>query len=368
MTANSGIRIFSCVKCGTEPASVASLSHPNLAFMSDRSMEGNLDEAISIARIVWQQFPEIKLSAEAKTCIDTVYKSFDQRLGPFRSDMLNGIKMLLNIANTLPANVCKEITDSMGQFQNKLESIEDTTFSPLLAKVCNMDNNFNLFINKPNITGKVGEQALKEAWQVKFIQDRIIEKDKAGESDFVVDINIDSGHSTGISVERKTGAQKYDRNYVHKAVRHAQDDGMKYALIAYDSSENISAVGPLYIDKLDGVTVFVTDVQSQGWMIVRYIISIWEDGLNIDKNPDAIDLKKVMETTTEMSKLDEQINLLRKNNNAAIKSCEANRNVINDLETKFGKLIEKLQSDLRPSRIELVNTVSGNGKDRDHSH
>jgi hypothetical protein len=44
---------FACEKCGTEPTAIASLSARNLFFLTERLLDGHLDDLISAIRIAW---------------------------------------------------------------------------------------------------------------------------------------------------------------------------------------------------------------------------------------------------------------------------------------------------------------------------
>jgi len=119
-------------------------------------------------------------------------------------------------------------------------------------------------------------------------------------------------------------------------------------MLVYDSSEqNLPEVfGPLFIDKVDGITVAVTDNDNSGWKMARYVFSVIEYSTIGIEQIEQIDVKQIGETVKEMCKITEQISLLRKKNNTVIQGCEAIRDVINTLEQMFEKYIEKLRSEL----------------------
>ena len=51
---------------------VVSLTESNEHFISKRISDGNIDEAITIARITWDNFPKSKESANTKRLVETL--------------------------------------------------------------------------------------------------------------------------------------------------------------------------------------------------------------------------------------------------------------------------------------------------------
>jgi hypothetical protein len=51
----SGVKVsgFVCEKCGSEPTAIACLGTQNLYFLTERLLEGQFDDLISVIRVAW---------------------------------------------------------------------------------------------------------------------------------------------------------------------------------------------------------------------------------------------------------------------------------------------------------------------------
>jgi hypothetical protein len=97
-------------------------------------------------------------------------------------------------------------------------------------------------IHKPNVKGSVGEQVLAEIWLGKFERDHVDVIGGKGKVDLLVTPYLNTSinrHGDRISVERKSGAQKYKIKDLDDAVRHAIENGVAYSIIVYDTQENL---------------------------------------------------------------------------------------------------------------------------------
>src|SRR5207253_2857075 len=101
----------------------------------------------------------------------------------------------------------------------------------------------------PNTKGNVGEKILVNLWPQYFGHDEVKWVSNAGNEDLMVTPYWNSGvnnYGEKISIERKTGKQTYSGTHFKAAVDHAIDKDASYAMLIYDTEENLSKVSLLY--------------------------------------------------------------------------------------------------------------------------
>jgi hypothetical protein len=328
-----------CSVCGSE-ITFENFSVSNRQFVVAKLQEGKLDEIITVARIVNEQLPELCIASENKA-LATVLADI---VGNKMETSINTLTTLSNMLSQLLQKVPEGIKAELAIILSKLETLNETTSKSSESFV----QTFNELINKPTSKGRVGERTLSQAWGMTYTHDSIREEGGPGKADFIVTPMVKDKYMANLSVERKAGTQKYNFRHVKEAINHARDEGSKYALIVYDSFEDNlpEAFGPLFIDRVDGISVAVTDINNNGWKMARYVFSVLELTNISNEMLEQIDVTGIGETVKELCKITEQIGYLRKKSNSAIQACEGVRDGINILEQIFEKQVQKLRSNL----------------------
>jgi hypothetical protein len=107
-----------------------SLTESNRNFLLERVKEKNIDEAITISRIAWDNFPLLKESADTKKIVENVLKGVQQTIS---DQIFAPITASINALNTLTAtlqNNPKQIQESSKQtIQSLNESIKQIIFT-----------------------------------------------------------------------------------------------------------------------------------------------------------------------------------------------------------------------------------------------
>ena len=78
---------------------VINFAESNKHFLLKRIRDGNVDEAITVCRIAWDNFPILKESADAKKIVEPLIKGIQQTINaqiltPFNTSM-SGLNALL---------------------------------------------------------------------------------------------------------------------------------------------------------------------------------------------------------------------------------------------------------------------------------
>ena len=333
------IKAFVCQNCGVDTSQGFCLSEINRLFLEQKHKEGNLDNIVSLARIVNEQFPELVISSETKVMASSLVSTLENTIKNSVSTLTSVSSLLSQVVQKVPEDIRHEITTIM----QKLETLESNTSNSSNVII----QTFSELINKPCSKGKVAEKTLSNAWQMSHTDDIIDEKGHANESDFLVTPKFKNNYGNKISVERKAGIQRYNSKHVQEAITHAKEDGAMYTMIVYDSAEDNlpDTFGPIFIDRVDGIVMAVTDVENNGWMVARYVFSILEHSIT-HSNTEGIDLNRVQERIKDMYDIRNQISKLRKKSNAAMQGCEGVRDAINTLEVIFEKNLRQLEAEL----------------------
>ena len=85
-----------------------------------------------------------------------------------------------------------------------------------------------------------------------------------------------------ISIERKTGKQTYTGTHFKAAVDHAIDKGASYAMLIYDTEENLSKKTTTFA-RNRGVLVAIVDLNSGMWRVAREMFEVLQKELGACK-------------------------------------------------------------------------------------
>ena len=104
------------------------LTESNKNFLSKRISEGNIDEAITISRIAWENFPKLKESSDSKKIVETLLQGVQEAINaqvftPISSSIsgLNAVISTLEKNPELIQNCSKETAQILsGQHLNQL--------------------------------------------------------------------------------------------------------------------------------------------------------------------------------------------------------------------------------------------------------
>ena len=319
------------------------LSQANLHFLESRFFEQNLNEAIDIARIAWEQFPGMREAADTKKMLDRMMEGLQDKMNvqvlvPISTTtaaMTAIIDRLEDLVETNPSLIQQGFNKTIEGFRMEMSSIRTAIQEPT-AKIVELNQLVNQLVYRPMAKGNAGESVLTDLWTEHFTKDQVDKLGGAGREDILVrpylgGDNSSSHFGEAISVERKTGKQKYTGSHREEAIRHAKEKGASIAMLIYDTQENLpQSIRPVSVSKEQGMLIVVADLQSGSWKMMRETIEIVQQIMqSSNKDVSSIDVEAIQEVVTElgnMVKLVEQI----KGNNAKIKSCadEVEQNVI----------------------------------------
>src|SRR5215207_3947805 len=287
---------------------VINFAESNKYFLSKRIRDGNVDEAITISRIAWDNFPILKESADTKKIVETLLKGVqqtinDQVLSPINTS-ISGLNALMSTLEKNPELIQKCSEDTMRNLNGHLNQILTSINGPT-TQIQQIFQMLSQLMYKPSVKGSVGEKILVDIWPQYFNKDSIEMLGGAGREDFLVTPYLNngiSGYGNRISIERKSGQQTYTGAHFKEAIRHSIEKGATYAIIVYDTQDNLPQKTIFAREK--GVVVLVVDIQSGTWKMAREIFEVLQKELNSKrKTVNEINIKVIQEVATDIGAL-----------------------------------------------------------------
>jgi hypothetical protein len=254
------------------------LTESNRLFISKRITEGNIDDAITISRIAWDNFLILKESADTKKIAEILLKGIQQTINtqiltPI-SASISGLNMLMSTLEKNPELIRKCSDETVRNLSTQLNQIVSSINSPN-TQIMQIQQMLSQLVYKPSVKGSAGEIVLAEMWPQYFNKDLIERLGGAGREDFLVTPYLNngiSGYGDRISIERKSGKQVYTGAHFKEAIQHSVEKGATYSIIVYDTQENLPQKTMFAREK--GVLVAVVDIQSSTWKMAREIFEV----------------------------------------------------------------------------------------------
>ncbi len=342
-----------CYFCKNSVGAI-SLSELNKKFLLERIKEGNIDETVTIGRIGWDNFPIIRESADKKEIVENVLRGIQRNIS---DQIFTPITASINALNALTAtlqNNPKQIQESSRQtIQSLNESIKQIVFTinnGLSTQIRQIQEMMSQLLYKPNVKGSVGETVLADIWPQYYRFDFVERLGGSGRQDFIVTPYLNRGvsrHGDRISIERKTGKQKYSGDHFDEAVQHAVARGLSYGIMVYDTEENVPE--KTVIVRENGVLVAVTDLQSGTWQMARDMFEVLQKELG-DKKKDLnevkINMKVIQEVSSEITTLIKFASNVKMNNTKILNLTKKIDQDTNEITEALNLYRNKLRSDI----------------------
>jgi len=113
-----------CPICGNN-IHECSVDSINLSFLEERAKDGKINAAISLARIVWNNIPELRLTSDSKAIVEGLFVAIRQELQRQVNDVLMPIEVFTKnfpmLIEKLPEDVKKDLQREFKETKIKLE-------------------------------------------------------------------------------------------------------------------------------------------------------------------------------------------------------------------------------------------------------
>ncbi len=194
-TRSDGYMPVECPICGS-PFSETSLTQHNVNFLKERARDGTLDAAVTLARVSWNSFPSLRLSADSQVVVSELLKSLQERvnmsLAPMEKMILAVsplISSLEKLTEKLPENIQNEFEGTDKTLKTGLDELKKTAEGikgPIQKDITNLNDTINKLIYKPIVKGTVAERSLAAVWQEAFLKDQVKPLGGAGRTDILI--------------------------------------------------------------------------------------------------------------------------------------------------------------------------------------
>jgi hypothetical protein len=284
--------------------------------------------------------------------VETVLEGIQQNIN---NQIFAPINASINALNTLTAtlqNNPKQIQESSKQtIQSLNESIKQIVFTinnGPTAQIRQIQEMISQLVYKPNIKGSVGEMILADIWPQFYRFDLVEKLGGSGREDFIVTPYLNTGvsrHGDRISIERKSGKQKYSGTHFDEAVKHAVARGISYGIVVYDMEDNIPE--KTVIARESGVLIAVTDLQSGTWQVARDMFEVLQKELAVmkkDINEVKINVKLIQEVSNDITTLLKSISNVKVNNTKILNLTKKIDQDTNEISEALNLYKNKLRS------------------------
>jgi hypothetical protein len=333
------------------------LSEPNRNFLLARINDGKLDLAIALSRAAWETCSNLERAIDTNSIVQDLsnglQKMFKEQVRDPLTTIVTSLGALMTTLEQNPRLIqqCSE---------REIETLK-TQFKALEGIINEPSKNMNLVVNmiseilhKPNTKGSIGEKILVEIWPHYFEHDDVRLVGNAGNEDLMVIPYLNSGinnYGEKISIERKTGKQPYTGSHFKAAVDHAIDKGAPYAMLIYDTEENLSKKSTIFA-RDRGVLVAAVDLKSGTWRVAREMFEVLQKELGISKKGvSEINVDVIQEVAMDIATLIDYTAKIRVKN-GKIKSYSEG---INDD-------LEELNRVVKHYHLKLKSAISGSGR------
>jgi hypothetical protein len=214
-------------------------------------------------------------------------------------------------------------------------------------------------VYKPSVKGSVGEKILEEIWLQYFDKDLIDPLGGAGREDFLVTPYLNngvSGYGDRISIERKSGKQTYTGAHFKETIQHAVEKGANYALIVYDTQDNLPQKTMIARDK--GVLVAAVDIQSGTWKMAREIFQVLQKETTSKRTTvNEINIKAIQEVATDIGVLLKYTSDIRGRNAKIQRETEKIDEGLDEIKDAVGNFQKELKTAVAEIEPESMETM-----------
>jgi hypothetical protein len=114
-----------CPICGNNIHG-CSVDNINLSFLEERAKDGKINATISLARIVWSNIPELRLTADSKAIVEGLFVAIRQELQKQVEDVFRPIEVFTKSFHTLIEKLPEDVkNDLQREFKETKTTLEE---------------------------------------------------------------------------------------------------------------------------------------------------------------------------------------------------------------------------------------------------
>lgn len=378
----------------------------NLSFLEERVKDGKINAAISLARIVWNNIPELRLTADSKAIIEGLFVAIRQELQRQVNDVLRPIEVFTKnfpvLIERLPEDVKRDLqrefkeTKAMLEEEFRLlrdfaptfnniadaiktvsENIEGITRKEIEKFKYDLTNKFRETLEKmgfpepeqmrllaqlvpsvlpllqellrfqkvPAEKGERGELELIGELSEYFPEDEYVRLGASGDTDILAEPRY-NGLSLGgrVLIESKKNHSGWSRSYLEQVRKHMKVRGERLAILAVEVMP--SGANGFMVEPCSEGVILVTsrDNFRVAYGALRAVLMALQP-FNIRQ----VDIKKILadkrieETITEAFRYNEYLRNIRKRTEKIISNAKEIAQNTDDLDNCLKQCLGQLQ-------------------------
>lgn len=364
-----------CPVCGGFPSRYL-INNANLDFLKDCADKGQVNEAISVARIVWSRFPELRLNADSKMIIEGVSANMLKALQVQINETLEPAKMfaekLPELVYKLPMEMDKNIGEKIEEIRTLLtkefkETLGNMGFpepeqlkllSQLLPAVLPLLQDLLTLQKVPSEKGKIGELELLKELRDFFPEDDYKHIGGPGNTDIIA-TPVYGGFqlSQRVLIESKKNNSGWSRDFINEVRRHLQTHSNRFAILAVEVMPK-GARGFL-IEHFNEGAILVTsrkDVCIAYGALRSVFIATYPFEVDVGDLRKLFEEKRIEEAIKDALQYQEYLKRIKTKSATIMLNAKSIVEISDDLNTHLRICLSELQKRIRSAVEEIVET------------
>jgi len=411
-----------CPICNGKPTKY-SIDNVNLQFLLDRASEQKLNAAVSLGKIVWDNLPTLRLTADSKAIVEGLSKVMLESVEKQVGTVLGSLKIFLEtfppLIEKLPddlrndfqekfettrmtlENEFKTLREMTPTFQSVMESIETVTerienvtskkmdevkvelrskfretleemgFPPaeqvklltqLVASSLPILEELLRIQKVPSEKGRQGEMELLDELNNYYPEDEFKHLGVSGETDILAFLKH-NGSDLGqkVMIESKKNTSGWRRNYVLQVQKHMRMRGERFAILAVEVMPK--GYDRFLIERCSEGVIFVTSRENFK-VLYGCLRSVLVTLGSSERR--AIDFKKVLadkrveEAIQDVYQYEENIKKIRQKAGRIVTSAEEITKNANALDARLKECLKELQHRISEAVQEIEGKEANN--------
>ena len=365
--------VAKCPVCGGFPSRYL-VNDVNLEFLKACANKGQVDEAISVARIVWSRFPELRLNADSRMIIEGVSANMLKALQVQINETLEPAKMfaekLPELVYKLPIQVDKNIGEKVEEIRILLakefkEALSHMGFpepeqmkllSQLLPAVLPLLQDLLALQKVPSEKGKFGELELLKELRDFFPEDDYKHIGGSGETDIIATPIYGGFHlSQRVLIESKKNNSGWSKDFIDEVKRHMQANSNRFAILAVEVMPK-GARGFL-IEHFNEGAILVTsrkDVCIAYGALRSVFIATYPFEVNVGDLRKLFEEKRIEEAIKDALNYQEYLKRIKTKSATIMLNAKSIVEISDDLNTHLRFCLTELQKRIRNAVEEIV--------------
>ena len=120
-----------CPMCGN-PLEKCAMDETNLAFLLERAREGKINDAISLARVIWKNMPQLRYAMDSelikelsRTTLEDVQDRVNRVLEPMKTFIETFPRLIERLPDSLRQDINERLDENRVALENEFRALRD---------------------------------------------------------------------------------------------------------------------------------------------------------------------------------------------------------------------------------------------------